>query len=154
MPYMESTQLSAVKRLIFTTGLLTLLLLPLSQLHAETVWKWVDDEGVTHYTDKASVPEGVPSEEVPVPEPGLVVEDAEDTTQRLKRQAEKLEQDRKQRAQQAEEAERAQALEEALEREEIFVEPEKKKKKRRKKKQPPVPPPPPPPQPDSPGFKQ
>ena len=121
----------------------------------ETVEKWVHEDGVTHYTDKASVPEGVPSETVEVPE-GTVVQDAQSTTERLKRQADKLEQERKQRAQEAEEADREEALEEALEREEIYSEPEKKKKKKRRKKKPvqPTPPPPEPPKPPPPSFQQ
>ena len=125
-------------------------------LLAQTVERWVDEDGVTQYTDKASVPDGVPSETVDVPEPGLVVEDSESTTERLKRSAERMEQDRKQRAAEAEAADRARALEESQAREEIFVEPEKKKKKKRRSG--PLVPPPPPPKPEKPpkqpGIKQ
>ena len=48
------------------------------------------------------------------------------------------------------------ALEEALEREEIYVEPDKRKKKKRRKKKPvePTPPPPEPPEPPPPSFQQ
>ncbi len=102
---------------------------------AQTVEKWVDENGVTQFTDKASVPEGVPSETVEVPE-GTVVQDAQSTTERLQRKADKLEQERKQRATAAEEAERAQALEESLQREEIYAAPEEKKRKKRNRPKP------------------
>ncbi len=120
-----------------------------------TVEKWIDADGVTHYTDKASVPEGIPSETVVLPELLPSEGEGQSTAERLQKQADRLERERKQRAKEAEAAERAQALEEALQRDELVEVPPKKKKKRRRKTPRPEPAPPPaPPTKPSPGFNQ
>ena len=100
-----------------------------TDVYAQTVKKWVDEEGVTHYSDIAP-DSGRRVEEVNLP---AVEEDAEDTreaddiTQRIKDQAAQMELERKQREADAAAEQREQELEEALSREEIIEAPRKDK---------------------------
>lgn len=95
---------------------------------AQTVKKWVDEEGVTHYSDQKPVDGDPGVKEIEVPEANVTPVDTEDANKRIQEQLKKMEQDRLAREQEAREKEEARALEEALEREELIPEEEKKKK--------------------------
>jgi len=101
-------------------------------LHAQTVKTWVDEQGVTHYSDQAPVGGDSAVEEIKVPDAGVTEYETEEANKRIQKQLEQLQQDRKAREQAAEEKERARAVEEAIEREPLIVEDRKKKKKGRK----------------------
>ena len=102
---------------------------------AGEIYKWVDEEGVTHFSDIPPDKGATPVEEVTLPEDVQVdeadVERSDDLIQRLKDKAAELEQEREQREQQAETEQLESDLEEALNREEIIAAPKKKKKSRR-----------------------
>ena len=102
---------------------------------AQTIKKWVDDEGVTHFSDIPPDKGATPVEELTLPEEVQVdeadTERADDLTQRLKDKAAELQYEREQREQQAETRQLESDLDEALNREEIIAAPEKKKKSRR-----------------------
>ncbi len=97
---------------------------------AQTVKKWVDEEGVTHYSDQKPVDSESGVKEVEVPEANVTPVDTEDANKRIQEQLKKMEQDRLAREQEAREKEQARALEEALEREELIPAEEEKKKDR------------------------
>ena len=100
--------------------------------HAQTVKKWVDEEGVTHYSDVAP---GSAREVEQVNLPDVEeedVEEADDITQRIKDQAAQMELERKQREADAAAEQREQELEEALSREEIIEAPKKDKDRSRR----------------------
>jgi hypothetical protein len=84
---------------------------------AQTVKKWVDEEGVTHYSDQKPVDGDPGVKEIEVPEANVTPVDTEDANKRIQEQLKKMEQDRMAREQEAREKEEARALEEALERE-------------------------------------
>ena len=48
----------AMKISVSTAILLSAFCLGVSQTHAQTIKKWVDEEGVTHYSDREPVNEG------------------------------------------------------------------------------------------------
>ena len=98
---------------------------------AQTVKKWVDEEGVTHYSDQKPVDSEPGVQEVEVPEANVTPVDTQDANKRIKEQLKKMEEDRMAREQEAREKEEARALEEALEREEIIPAEEKKRKDNR-----------------------
>ncbi len=98
---------------------------------AQTVKKWVDEEGVTHYSDV--VPEsGRLVEEVTLPEVETDSESAEDISRRIKDQVLKMEEERRQREEEAAAEQRERDLEEALGREEIIEAPKKEKKRKKR----------------------
>ncbi len=105
-------------------------------VQAQTVKTWVDEDGVTHYSDQKPADAGAEVKEVELPDANVTEFDTEETNTRIQKQLEQLERDRKAREAEAEAEERARALEEAMEREPMIVEEKKKKKKRRKKKRP------------------
>jgi hypothetical protein len=115
-------------------------------LMAQTIKKWVDEDGVTHYSDQKPVAGETDVEEIKVPEGGFTTIDTEDAKQRIQKQLQRLEQDRKARQQEAAEKEEEKALEEAQERAPLVVE-EKKKKKKKSRSDPGGPYPRPPPGP-------
>lgn len=87
---------------------------------AQTIKKWVDEEGVTHYSDKPPENGATPVDDVQVQDSAPADADSQTTTERLKKQAEILEQDRKQRELEAERKRKAER-ERAGAQEEIFV---------------------------------
>ena len=99
-------------------------------VRAQTVKTWVDEQGVTHYSDQKPVGADSEVKEIEVPEAGVNEYETEETNKRIQEQLEQLEKDRKAREQAAEEKERARAIEEAIEREPLIVEEKKKKKKK------------------------
>lgn len=101
-------------------------------LHAQTVKTWVDEQGVTHYSDQEPVGGKTQVEEIEVPEARVNEYETEEANIRIQKQLEQMEQDRRAREQAAEQKEKARALEEAIEREPLVVEEKKKKKKGRK----------------------
>jgi UPF0716 family protein affecting phage T7 exclusion len=109
------------------------LLFVVPPVQSQTVKKWVDEDGVTHYSDRQPAAGEVEVEEVDVPEAGVVTEiDTQEANQRIQKQLEQLEQDRKAREQEARQRDTEKALEEALEREPLVAEEKKKKKKKRR----------------------
>ncbi len=95
---------------------------------AQTVKKWVDEQGVTHYSDQRPVEGEAGVEEIPVPEAGVTEFDADDANQRIQKQLQQIEQDRLARERELEQKKKAKALGEALEREPIEAAEDKKKK--------------------------
>jgi len=100
-----------------------------SPLHAQTVKKWVDEEGVTHYSDQEPVGGEAEVKDIETPEGSVTEYESEAVDKRIQKQLQQLEQDREAREQAAEEKERARAIEEAIEREPLVVEETKKKNK-------------------------
>jgi len=100
---------------------------------AQTVKKWIDEDGVTHYSDQNPVAGEAEVEEIDVPEAGVVTETGtQEVNQRIQKQLQQMEQDRKGREQAAQQRENQKALDEALEREPIVTEDKKKKKNKAK----------------------
>ncbi len=118
-----------MKKSVITASILLGLIYAAGSAQAQTVKKWVDEEGVTHYSDQKPVDSEPGVQEIEVPEANVTPVDTEDANKRIKEQLKKMEEDRMAREQEAREKEEARALEEALEREEII--PVEKKKKDR-----------------------
>jgi hypothetical protein len=112
---------------IIAASILLGLIFTVGSAHAQTVKKWVDEEGVTHYSDQKPVDSVPEVEDVEVPEANVTPVDTEDANKRIQEQLKKMEQDRIAREQEAREKEEARALEEALEREDLI--PAEKKEK-------------------------
>ena len=113
-------------------SLAILLLLPAAmalEVQAQTVNKWVDDEGVTHFSDQRPAGGDTDVREIEIPQGSVSEFDAGEVNERVNSVLQQLEQDRK--AREAEAAARIKAREEekALELEAV-VEENKKKKKR------------------------
>lgn len=102
------------------------------QADAQTVKKWVDEQGVTHYSDQNPVRATPEVEEIDVPEVNITEFESEETNERIQTQLRQLEQDREAREREAQEKEQTRALEESIEREPLVVEEKKKKKKAKK----------------------
>ncbi len=116
----------------FSILVLSILILPslgVSPALAQTIQKWVDEDGVTHYSDKKPAAGEVEVKEVEIPEANVTIIDSKEITERVKKQAQQLEQERKAREQAAQEKEEARAVEEAMEREPMVAEEKKKKNK-------------------------
>lgn len=114
---MKSVALAAVLLICLSPG-----------LQAQTVKKWVDEHGVTHYSDQRPVEGEAGIEEIPVPDAGVSEFDAETANERIQKQLQQIEQDRLARERELEQQKKSQALDEALERQPI--EPAKAKKKK------------------------
>jgi hypothetical protein len=119
-----------MKNTIITASILLGFSFTAVPLHAQTVKTWVDEQGVTHYSDQEPVGGKSQVEEIEVPAAGVNEYGTEETNIRIQNQLQQLEQDRKAREQAAEQKEKARALEEAMEREPMVVEEKKKKKKK------------------------
>lgn len=98
-------------------------------VQAQTVKKWVDEQGVTHYSDQRPVEGEAGVEEIPVPDAGVTEFDADTANERIQKQLQQIEQDRLARERELEQKKKAEALDEALEREPIEAAKERKKKK-------------------------
>ena len=118
------------RRWLAATLLLLTAVFTAQQAPAQTVKKWVDEEGVTHYSDQLPAEGGTEIREIEVPEGSVTEFESQEVNERLRKQLQELEQAREAREQEREAAERARELEQALEREPV-AEPEKKKKKDR-----------------------
>lgn len=99
---------------------------------AQTVKTWVDEQGVTHYSDQAPVGGEAEVEVIVVPAAAMTGYETEEANERIQKQLEQLEQDRRAREQAAEHRQKTRALEEAIAREPLVVEPKKKESKRRR----------------------
>ena len=92
------------------------------QANAQTVQKWVDEEGVTHYSDQKPAASKSEVKEVEIPKDAVSGYDSEEVNQRLNTVIQQMEQDRRMREQEfaaqkrareaAKEAERQRQLEE------------------------------------------
>lgn len=102
--------------------------------NAQSVKKWVDDEGVTHYSDQAPVKSADQIKDVDVKDSNTTQFSAEEATGRIKKKAESLEFQRKQREAEAADSRERRAAEEVLARDKLIEAPKKKKKKRKKRK--------------------
>jgi hypothetical protein len=102
---------------------------------AQTVKKWVDEDGVTHYSDQKPAGAGDGIREIEVPDANVTEFESEEANKRIENQLRQLQQDRKSREAESEAKEEARALEESIEREPLIVEEEKKKKKKKKSSQ-------------------
>ena len=100
------------------------------EAHAQTVKTWVDEEGVTHYSDQEPPGDGADVKEIQVPDASVSEFESENVTERLNKQLQQLEKDRKAREQEAEASKKARDVEEALEREPIEGVEKKKKSDR------------------------
>ena len=100
--------------------------------YAQTVKKWVDEEGVTHYSDQKPAEGESAVEEIEVPEAAVTEFESEEASERIKKQLQQMEQDRLAREQEAEAKEKAKALDEALEREPIVADEKKERKKKKR----------------------
>ncbi len=112
---------------VIAASILLGLMFAAGSAQAQTVKKWVDEEGVTHYSDQKPVDGDPGVKEIEVPEANVTPVDTEDANKRIQEQLKKMEQDRLAREQEAREKEEARAIEEALEREELI--PAEKRKK-------------------------
>ena len=118
------------------------------EARAQTVKTWVDEEGVTHYSDQAPVEDGTEIKEIDLPDAGVSEYESKSVNERINKQLQQLEQDRKAREQEVEAGKKAREVEEALEREPIVGEEKKKKKDRTHDYTGPFPKPPPGPFPE------
>lgn len=99
--------------------------------YAQTVKTWVDEDGVTHYSDQKPSGDEAEVKEVEVPKANVTEFETEEANERIQKQLQQMEQDRKAREEAAQAKERARAIEEAIEREPLEAEEKKKKKKGR-----------------------
>jgi hypothetical protein len=120
----------AMQRFCATALLVSVTMLAAIDADAQTIKKWVDEEGVTHYSDQLPVGEEADVREVDIPEAPVSEYDSGEVNERLKKQLQELEEAREAREREAEAADRTRELDQALEREPV-VEQEKKKKKDR-----------------------
>ncbi len=125
-----------MKRSVITASIIFAVVVAGFSVQAQTVKTWVDEDGVTHYSDQQPAGAGTEVKDVEVPDANVTEFNTEETNTRIQNQLEQLERDRKAREAEAEAKERARAIEEAMEREPLVVEKKKKKKKRKKKKRP------------------
>jgi hypothetical protein len=117
----------AMKTSVTTAILLWALSLAAIEVHAQTVNKWVDEEGVTHYSDQKPVNDGAEVREIDIPEAPVSEYDSGEVTDRINKQLQQMQQDREAREREAEAAEKARAADEALQREPIVGDKKKKK---------------------------
>ena len=118
-----------MKLFAVTISLFSCLAIAWTPGYAQSVQKWVDEDGVTHYSDQKPVAEE--TEEIEVPEANVTGFDGQDTQERLEKKLEEMVRDREAREREAKQKEKAEALEEAMDREPLVG--EEKKKKRKKK---------------------
>ncbi len=113
------------------SGLAILLLAvaaPAVDTQAQTVNKWVDEDGVTHFSDQKPVGNETEVREIEIPKGAVSEFESREVNERLNNVLQQMEQDRKAREAEAEERKKAREAEQALEREPIVVEEKKKKK--------------------------
>lgn len=118
---------------ISTTPIIFLLLLGVTAFdaQAQTVKKWVDEQGVTHYSDQEPPGGDAEVKEVEIPRGSVSEFEAEEVNKRLNSVLEQMEKDREAREEEAAEQKKAREAEKALEREPVVEEKKKKRKKDR-----------------------
>jgi len=107
--------------------------------HAQTVHKWVDEEGVTHYSDKKSASDETEVNKIEVPKADTVKTESEEINTRIKDQLQQMEQDRKEAERIRQEEKKARAIEESLQREALIPEEPREKKDKGSGRRRPVP---------------
>jgi hypothetical protein len=120
----------AMKISVSTAILLSAFCLGVSQTHAQTIKKWVDEEGVTHYSDREPVNDGAEVRDIEIQPEELDDFESDKVNERINRQLQQMQEDREAREREAEAAEKARAAEESLRREPIVGEEKKKNKDR------------------------
>lgn len=125
-----------MKNLFIAASILSGLCLVVSPSYAQTVKKWVDEDGVTHYSDQKPAGAEGDVKEIDVPDANVTEFESEEASERIQKQLQQLEQDREAREAEAKAKEEARALEESIEREPLIVEEKKKKKDRSSRKTP------------------
>jgi DNA invertase Pin-like site-specific DNA recombinase len=120
-----------MKILVTTAILLSALSLAASEAHAQTIKKWVDEEGITHYSDQKPVNDGAEFREVEIPEASVSEYESNIVNERINNQLQQMQQDREAREREAEARERARAANEALKREPIIGEKKREDRGRR-----------------------
>ncbi|HEY5738483.1 MAG TPA: DUF4124 domain-containing protein [Gammaproteobacteria bacterium] len=116
------------------SSLAILLLLPAAmalEVQAQTVNKWVDDEGVTHFSDQKPAGSDADVREIEIPKGSVSQFDAREVNERVNSVLQQLEQDRKAREAEAAARIRVREEEQALELEAVVEENKQKKKKKR-----------------------
>ena len=119
-----------MKNSVFAASILFGLSFAALPAYSQTVKKWVDEEGVTHYSDQRPSAGEAQVKEVEIPKANVTEFETKEANERIQKQLQQLEQDRKAREQATQAKERAKAVEEAIEREPLVAEEKKKKKKR------------------------
>lgn len=132
-----------MKNSVFAASILFGLSFAAFPAYAQTVKKWVDEDGITHYSDQKPSGDEGEVKEVEVPKANVTEYETEEANERIQKQLQKMEQDRKAREEAAQAKERAKAIEEAIEREPLVGEEKKKKKKNGSRYDGPYPKPPP-----------
>ncbi|HKJ52631.1 MAG TPA: DUF4124 domain-containing protein [Gammaproteobacteria bacterium] len=118
------------------------------EARAQTVKTWVDEQGVTHYSDQAPAEDGARVKEIEVPEATVNEFESETVNERINKQLQQLEKDREAREQEAEANKKARDVEKAMERTPIVGEEKKQKKSSNRNYSGPYPKPPPGPFPE------
>ncbi len=102
---------------------------------AQTINTWVDEDGVTHYSDQKPADKDSRVREIDLPDAPVSEFDSKEANERIQKQLQEFEQERKAREQAAEQAKQDRAAREAAEREAAeAIEAAKKEKKKRRKK--------------------
>ena len=101
---------------------------------AQSVKKWVDEDGVTHYSDQAPDKAASAVKNVDMEAASTTEYDSFETNQRIQNNLQKLVNERKQREAEAVDRRERRAAEEVLARDKLVEVPKKKKKKRKKKR--------------------
>jgi len=113
-------------------AIVSICLSSVSIAHAQTVKKWVDDDGITHYSDQPPVHGENQAEEIELPEANVTGFDSKGSHERIQKKLQELERDREAREQEAGQQEKAKAIDEALKRKPIVAGKKKKKDKGKK----------------------
>jgi hypothetical protein len=108
------------------------------QARAQTINTWVDEDGVTHYSDQKPADKNSRVKEIDLPDAPVSEFDSKEANERIQKQLQQFEQERKAREQAAEQAKQEREAQEASEREAAeaieAIEAAKKKEQKRKKK--------------------
>lgn len=99
-------------------------------LPAQTVNKWVDEDGVTHFSDQKPAGDAAEVKEIEIPKGSVSEFESQEVNERLNNLLQQMEQDRKAREAEAAAQKKAREAEQALEREPVVGEEKKPKKER------------------------
>ena len=117
-----------MRKFIATAGFVILSGIVIFSAPAQTVHKWVDEEGTPHYSDQKPASDETEVNEIEVPSGDTVKTESEETNTRIKDQLQKMQQDRAKREQMQQEEEKARAIEESLQQEALIPEESRKDK--------------------------
>jgi len=96
-------------------------------VQAQKVNKWVDEDGVTHFSDQKPVGDDADVNEIEIPKGAVSEYESEKVNERVNSVLQQMEQDRKAREAEAAAQKKAKEAREALKREPIVVEEKKQK---------------------------